>query len=88
LEATAGVTVSGALLKLPETRAAAPSASGGKATAPAVLAEYTADDHRRRLRNIGVCNQAIRSCMRKHLVNSYLPGQCCYNLGEYPANKI
>ena len=88
LEATAGVTVSGAMLNLSGTLAAPPSASAGKTTAPAVLAEYTADDHRRRLRNIGLCNQAIRSCMRKHLVNSYLPGQCCYNLGEYPANEI
>ncbi|MCL4215930.1 MAG: hypothetical protein KJ052_02845, partial [Candidatus Hydrogenedentes bacterium] len=41
----------------------------------------------RRLHNIGVCTQSIRKCMRKHLVTNYLPGQCCYNLGEYPCEK-
>jgi len=25
--------------------------------------------------------------MRKHLITNYLPGQCCYNLGEYPCLK-
>jgi hypothetical protein len=25
--------------------------------------------------------------MRKHLITGYLPGQCTYNLGEYPAKK-
>lgn len=52
-----------------------------------VLAQYTADDHRRRLENIGRCQRSIRTCMRKHLVTNYLPGQCCYNLGEYPCRK-
>ena len=55
--------------------------------APAILTGYTADDHRRRLENIGVCTQKIRKCMRKHLITNYLPGQCCYNLGEYPCRK-
>ena len=54
---------------------------------PAVLKSHTAEDHRRRLENIGRCHKAIRSCMRKHLVADYLPAQCCYNLGEYPAKK-
>ena len=27
------------------------------------------------------------ACLRKHLVTNYLPAQCCYNLGEYPAEK-
>jgi len=54
---------------------------------PAVLKTYTAEDHRRRLENIGRCHKAIRSCMRKHLITDYLPAQCCYNLGEYPARK-
>jgi len=61
-------------------------------TAPAssaapILASYTAADHRRRLENIGYCQRAIRECVRKHLVTNYLPGQCCYNLGEYPCRK-
>jgi hypothetical protein len=55
--------------------------------APAVLSEYTAQTHRRRLENIRTCEQSIRNCLRKHLVTDYLPGQCSYNLGEYPALK-
>lgn len=54
---------------------------------PAVLVAYTADDHRCRLKNIAFCQQSIRSCMRKHLITSYFPGQCVYNLGEYPCCK-
>ena len=54
---------------------------------PAVLKSYTAADHRRRLQNIGLAAHAISSCLRKHLVTSYLPGQCAYNLGEYPCVK-
>ncbi|QEH35350.1 hypothetical protein OJF2_39010 [Aquisphaera giovannonii] len=53
--------------------------------APAVLAAYTEDDHRRRLRNVGLCNRKIRKCLRRHLIADYLPGQCVYNLGEYPS---
>lgn len=52
---------------------------------PSLLRDYTQEDHRRRLQNIAVCTQSIGSCMRKHLVTDYLPGQCCYNLGEYPS---
>ncbi len=55
--------------------------------AAAVLSAYTADEHRQRLRNIRRCEQGIRTSMRKHLVDSYLPGQACYNLGEYPCRK-
>ncbi|HUT91173.1 MAG TPA: twin-arginine translocation signal domain-containing protein [Thermoguttaceae bacterium] len=58
-----------------------------RSDAPAVLSGYTAEEHRRRLENIGRCRGAIRSCMRKHLITGYLPAQCCYNLGEYPARK-
>ncbi len=56
-----------------------------KGDAPAVLKSYSAEDHRRRLQNIGFCEKNIRSCMRKHLITNYLPAQVCYNLGEYPA---
>lgn len=52
--------------------------------ASSVFLDYTNSDHRRRLLNIGVCQRAVRKCLRKHLITSYLPGQCCYNLGEYP----
>ena len=72
--------------------AAAVSAGPGMAATSAVgtaavLKNYTAADHRRRLENIGVCRRGIRGCLRRHLVTNYLPGQCCYNLGEYPCRK-
>lgn len=59
-------------------------------TAPTVsslLRDYTQEDHRRRLTNIATCTQAIRSCMRDHLITDYAPGQLCYNLGEYPSTR-
>lgn len=62
----------------------------GKPSPPqssSVLRDYTAEDHRRRLANIQACECAIRSCMRHYLVTSYLPGQCCYDLGEYPCRR-
>lgn len=51
------------------------------------LSHYTAEDHRQRLSNIALCENAIHGCMRRHLVTEYLPGQCTYNLGEYPSKK-
>ena len=66
------------------TGAADPSAV---AAGPSLLRDYTAEDHRRRLSNIGLCTRAIHTCMRKHLITDYLPAQCCYNLGEYPSRK-
>lgn len=54
---------------------------------PAVLSRYSAEDHRRRLESIGFCRAAIRRCMREHLVTNYLPGQCAYNLCEYPGRE-
>jgi len=51
------------------------------------LSCYTAEEHRRRLENVAICERGIRSCLRKHLVTGYLPGQAYYNLGEYPARK-
>ncbi len=55
--------------------------------AASLLATYTAADHRRRLENIGLGNRSIRTCLRTHLVTGYLPGQCAYNLAEYPGRK-
>ena len=60
---------------------------GGAAAAPAILASYTAEEHRRRLTNVGFCTKHIRQCLRKHLITDYLPGQCVYNLGEYPSRE-
>jgi len=42
---------------------------------PAILKSYSAADHRCRLENIAICQQAIRECLRRHLVTDYLPGQ-------------
>ncbi len=47
----------------------------------------SAGDERRRLMNVAKCEKAIQSCMRKQLVTNYLPGQCTYNLGEYPCRN-
>lgn len=55
-----------------------------RSTEPTLLASYTADDHRRRLTNLKLANKSIRTCLRKQLITGYTPGQCCYNLGEYP----
>ncbi|MCR4415782.1 MAG: hypothetical protein NUV77_25490 [Thermoguttaceae bacterium] len=76
----------GAATSIP-TRPATAAGSDAARSASPILASYTAADHRRRLENIGLCRRAIRTCLRKHLVTSYLPGQCCYNLGEYPCRK-
>ena len=51
------------------------------------LSQYNADDHRQRLKNIALVEASVRGCNRKHLIADYLPGQCTYNLGEYPARK-
>ena len=54
---------------------------------PSLLRDFTAAQHRRRLENIARCTSTIQSSMREHLINEYSPGQCCYNLGEYPSTK-
>ena len=53
-----------------------------------VMQDYTAEDHRRRFENIDSCRNSIRSCMREHLVTNYLPGQCVYNMCEYPSHEM
>lgn len=53
-----------------------------------VMKSFSAEDHRRRLQNIGICTQKIRKCMKKHLITNYLPAQCVYNLGEYPSREL
>ena len=67
--------------------AAVSDTSTSRVSSAPVLAEYSAADHRQRLLNIRLGQQSIRTCLRKHLIASYLPGQCCYNLGEYPCRK-
>jgi hypothetical protein len=68
--------------------AAASEAMTPAAGTPAILKTYGPEEHRRRLQNVGFCEGAIRSCMKKHLVTDYLPGQACYSLGEYPCRKV
>ena len=55
--------------------------------APPILKSFTAEDHRRRLTSIRFCEQAVRKCMRRHLITNYLPAQATYNLGEYPSRE-
>jgi hypothetical protein len=64
-----------------------PALELGPVSTPPVLKTYSSEDHRRRFRNIEVGERGIRECMRKHLITGYLPGQCCYNLGEYPCRE-
>jgi hypothetical protein len=52
------------------------------------LNQLSAENHRQRLENIGLCQNLIHAAMRTHLITNYLPGQCSYNLGEYPCRKI
>ena len=65
-----------------EARSTVPTAD-----AEPVMRSYTREDHRRRLLNIAECERVIKSCMRKHLITGYVPGQVSYNLGEYPCRK-
>jgi hypothetical protein len=78
LSTVASVNPSGVAAAEPSTSKSLPSR---------VLGHFTAEDHRRRLQNIAVGEHGVRRCLRKHLITDYLPGQCCYNLGEYPSRK-
>jgi hypothetical protein len=61
------------------------SCQGGTGNPSPVIKSYTVEDHRERLENIGFCEFAIRTCMRRHLITDYLPAHATYNLGEYPS---
>ena len=86
-KAGAQAAVAGATVSAPVLCSAAAESPGDDSTAAAILKSYTAEDHRRRLDNIGFCTRRIHTCLRTHLVTNYLPAQCCYNLGEYPCRK-
>ena len=58
-----------------------------RATPRSLLSQSSPEDERRQLNNIALCERLIHGCMRKHLITGYLPGQCSYNLGEYPCKK-
>ena len=72
---------------VPPVRAAVPAFASPDLGPARIAKTFTAEDHRRRLQNIGVCERGIRTCMRKHLITGYIPGQVSYNLGEYPCRK-
>ncbi len=88
--ALTGAAVSTPGFSMRDVQAAGAGASGGGegiTAAPAILASYTAEEHRRRLTCIGMCTKQIRQCLRKHLITDYLPAQCVYNMGEYPSRE-
>jgi hypothetical protein len=87
LKAGAQATLLGAMASRSQSSVAAAGPSGSRATVPAVLVSYTGEDHRRRFQNIALAERGVRTCLRKHLITDYLPGQCVYNLGEYPCRK-
>ena len=87
LKTGVGATVAGSAAAPGSGTRAAADPGPIPSPAAAIWKDYTAEDHRRRLANVQACRLAVRSCLRQHLVTSYLPGQCCYSLGEYPARK-
>lgn len=87
LKSSVAAASAGASLSARTDTGYAAAASTGGSAPPAILKTYTAGDHRRRLANISICTQKIRRCMRSHLITDYLPGQCVYNMGEYPSRE-
>ena len=88
LKNTAAATAAGTVLPAFSTAPAVlASQTSSTSSGDAVLRGYGDADHRRRLENIAFCQQRIHSQARKHLVTDYVPGQCTYNLGEYPCIK-
>lgn len=49
-----------------------------KYDAPEILKSYTAIDHRQRLESIAFGERKVSSCVRKHLVTSYIPGHSVF----------
>ncbi|MBR7181304.1 MAG: hypothetical protein IKD28_00800, partial [Clostridia bacterium] len=45
---------------------------------------FTLAEQRRRFDNLAFAHGAVKSCLVKHQVHDYIPGQAIYNLGEYP----
>lgn len=86
-KAGAQATLLGAVASAKPSAVAAADGAASKSFPSVVLGGYTAEDHRRRLQNIALGESGVRRCLRRHLITDYLPGQCCYNLGEYPCRK-
>jgi hypothetical protein len=49
---------------------------------PAILASYTASDHRKRLESIAYGERMVSNCVRKHLITSYIPGHAVFALSN------
>lgn len=49
------------------------------------MSSYTFEDYRARLQFLRYAEENVKSCERRERIESYLPGQVIYNLGEYPA---
>lgn len=77
----AGLSADGSALTIGSEGPSDPAAKRSR------LSPHSSEDERERLQNIALCERSIHGCMRKHLVTGYSPGQCTYNLGEYPCKK-
>jgi hypothetical protein len=78
-------TAGGALINTGALAAFGYPASPTREAMASAFTKYSAQDHRERLQNLAYCERVIGACMRKQVVSNYLPGQCSYNLGEYPS---
>lgn len=63
-------------------RAASAPATTLAAPPPAILSQWSNQDHRRRLENIRFATLNIRRSRRCHLVTNYIPGHAVYNLSS------
>lgn len=52
---------------------------------PSSVVDYTETELRARLWNIRACESSIGERGRRDLIDTYLPGQASYQLGEYPS---
>ncbi len=87
LQTGARAAVAGAAASVCAGAGSAASEAGPLRTS-AILASYTAADHRRRLENIGLGQRSIRTCMRKHLVTDYLPASVATTSASTPAASL
>ena len=69
----------------PENQTAAHAGSTPNSGPAAIIKSYSVEDHRRRLLNVQAAEKGVRSCLKKHLITNYLPGQVSYNIGEAPS---
>lgn len=82
----AGLSAGGAAASGSSSLAGGNHHSANRGTSdPSSIIVVSEDEHRQRLRTIAECNRTIRTCLSRHLVVDYIPGQAMYNLGEYPS---